>query len=109
MMNHIVHYSLLFLFFFVINDAKKLNDPLQGISNDRDFLSDRNIKYIVGSHPVCADVCTSPEAHVELDLSEPRVYREHEYVQIDLHPTGSGRCREPGIILFFSHKILPNC
>jgi hypothetical protein len=52
----------------------------------------------LGTSSVCADVCTSPEPHVELDLSEPRIYRENEHVQIQLHHTGSGRCREPGII-----------
>jgi hypothetical protein len=52
----------------------------------------------IGTHSVCADVCTSSEAHVELDLSEARIYRENEHVQITLHHTGSGRCREPGII-----------
>jgi hypothetical protein len=51
-----------------------------------------------GTNSVCADVCTSPEAHVELDLSEPRINRESKYVQIHLHHTGSGRCREPGRI-----------
>jgi hypothetical protein len=52
----------------------------------------------LGTNPVCADVCTSSEAHVELDLSEPRIYRENERVQVTFHHTGSGRCREPGII-----------
>lgn len=50
------------------------------------------------------DVCASPEAHVELDLSEARVYREHERVRVTLHPTGSGRCREPGIAQLTSEQ-----
>ena len=45
---------------------------------------------------MCADICASSEAHVELDLSEPRIQRENERAQVTLHPTGSGRCREPG-------------
>jgi hypothetical protein len=60
-------------------------------------LSSSSLLYL-GTNSVCADVCTSSEPHVELDLSEPRIYRENEHVQINLHHTGSGRCREPGIM-----------
>ena len=52
--------------------------------------------FSLGTSSVCADVCTSVEPHVELDLSNAHTYRKHEQVRIDLHPTGSGRCREPG-------------
>ncbi|CAF1233998.1 unnamed protein product [Rotaria sordida] len=79
MTNFIYFYGLLLLF-FNINDARKPNDPLQGTNS------------------ICADVCTSSEAHVELDLSQPRIYREHEYVQIKLFQTGSGPCREPALL-----------
>lgn len=68
------------------------------------LLCHHDLYFYLGTNPVCADVCTSSEAHVELDLSEPRIYRENEHVQINLHHTGSGRCREPGKIrIMFSH------
>jgi len=97
MMNNFVYSFLLLLLFFIINQAKKPDDPLQGMSNKLVDIISVCLLYL-GTNSVCADVCTSPEAHVELDLSEPRIYREHENVQINLHHTGSGRCREPGIM-----------
>jgi len=101
-MTHFVYSSILFLLFFIINEAIKPDDPLQGITKKLIelvfFLSSKSQLYL-GTNSVCADVCTSSEPHVELDLSEPRIYRENERVQINLHHTGSGRCREPGIII----------
>ncbi|CAF1339759.1 unnamed protein product [Adineta steineri] len=87
MMTYFLYSYVLLLLCFIINDAKQFENPLQGTSS------------------VCADVCTSPEAHVELDLSEPRIYRENERAQITLHHTGSGRCREPALLQIPLEKI----
>ncbi len=103
MMPHFLYSSLLLLFIFILNEAKKPGDPLQGRLTKLPHASSTSLLPL-GTHAVCADVCTSTDAHVELDLSEPRIYRENERVRIDLHHTGSGRCREPGI-LFFHHRL----
>lgn len=80
MMSFILYSALVFLIFFNENLGKRPDDPLKG------------------AHSVCVDVCTPSDAHVELDLSEPKISRDHEYVQINLHHTGSGRCREPALL-----------
>ncbi|CAF1663773.1 unnamed protein product [Adineta ricciae] len=90
MMTHFVHVYVLLLGYFLLNDASKPDDPLQG------------------TNPVCADICASSEAHVELDLSEPRIQRENERAQVTLHPTGSGRCREPALLEIPLSKLGPH-
>ncbi|CAF0780543.1 unnamed protein product [Rotaria sp. Silwood1] len=80
MINFIYIYVLLLFLFFNINNGRKPDDPLQGTKS------------------ICADVCTPSEPHVEVDLSEARIYREHEYVQIKLDQTGSGPCREQALL-----------
>ena len=83
---------------FIASEGRKPDNPLQGRSlvNLPKSVISRSLFIYLGTSSVCADVCTSAEAHVELDLTEARIYRHHEQVQITLHPTGSGRCREPG-------------
>jgi hypothetical protein len=96
MMTHCAYSFLLFFTFFIINQAKNPDDPLQGMLKKEVVGISSICFFYSGTNSVCADVCTSPEAHVELDLSQPRINRENKHVQIHLHHTGSGRCREPG-------------
>ncbi|CAF3914400.1 unnamed protein product [Rotaria magnacalcarata] len=77
-MTNLVYYYVLVVLFFNINDATKPDNPLHGTNS------------------ICADVCTPSEAHVELDLSQARIYRENERVEIKFQEIGSGRCRQPG-------------
>ncbi|CAF2891295.1 unnamed protein product [Rotaria sp. Silwood2] len=80
MTNFVYFYVILLFLFFNINNARKPDDPLQGTNS------------------ICADVCTPYEPHVELDLSEARVYREYEHVQIKFYQIHSGPCREPALL-----------
>ena len=99
-MTRAVYSIALILVCSIVTDARKPDNPLLGRSNThthtRESVDSNLISLSLGTNSVCADVCTSSQAHVELDLSEPRVYRENERVQVTLHHTGSGRCREPG-------------
>ncbi|CAF3547058.1 unnamed protein product [Rotaria socialis] len=79
-MINLVYYYVLAVLFFNINDATKPDNPLHGTNS------------------ICADVCTPSEAHVELDLSQARIYRENERVEIKFQQIGSGRCRQPALL-----------
>ncbi|CAF1219516.1 unnamed protein product, partial [Didymodactylos carnosus] len=54
---------------------------------------------------VCADACVQSEPHFELDLSEPRIYRENENVDAKVWQTSAGRCREPALLKIPLDKI----